>query len=271
MHLNIVLVLLVALSFKLGNAYFYCGEENEKKLCQTSKHFICHPETVSREGEVKAFAPMTNKLKRLFVDHHNEYRNKLAGGQQEFKGGGKFPIATRMREVLWDDELAYIAGEHAKRCHMAHDECRSTERFPGAGQNLFTKNRDSEMYTKAPEVVLRAVDAWWEECALVEDGNKLAEEFPGGEPDWHKIGHFTAMANERAAFVGCGVAFCDNCTTRKYCVHITCNYSRTNLAKSFMYKTGDKPASACDYYETTPSERYPNLCINNGKFYNDVS
>ncbi|XP_054744045.1 antigen 5 like allergen Cul n 1-like [Anastrepha obliqua] len=270
MHLYIFLILLVALPFKLANAYFYCGAENEKKLCKTKKHIICHPDTLPLEGEVKAFAPMTNKLKRMFLDHHNEFRNKLAGGQQEFKGGEKFPNATRMREVLWDDELAYIAGEHAKRCHMAHDECRSTERFPSAGQNLHSRYRDDERYTNVPDVVLSAVNDWWGEYSLVEDGNKLTEEFPGGVADWHKIGHFTAMANERAAFVGCGVAFCDNCTRRKYCVMVSCNYSKTNVLRAFMYKTGDKPASACDYYETTPSQRYPNLCINNGKFYNKV-
>ncbi|XP_017486935.1 PREDICTED: venom allergen 5-like [Rhagoletis zephyria] len=265
-----LLLLFLALRLAGTNAYYYCGEAIQKELCgRNPQHIICHPETVPIDGTLLALAPLTNKIKRLFVDRHNELRNKLAGGEQVFKGGGKFPIASRMREVLWDDELAYIAGQHASRCHMMHDKCRSTKRFPGAGQNLYII-AGRKKFSNMSQEALSSVEAWWSEAELVDDGNLMVEKFPEGAANWHDIGHFSAMANERAAFVGCGIALCEKCSGDNYCVEISCDYSETNIAGTFMYKKGDSPASECDFYESTPSAKYPNLCINTGKFFNGV-
>uniref|UniRef100_A0A0A1WK81 Venom allergen 5 n=1 Tax=Zeugodacus cucurbitae TaxID=28588 RepID=A0A0A1WK81_ZEUCU len=97
------------------DAYYYC--DKQYKLCGDKKHFMCDPDAVPSEGELLGLLPLTGSIKRLYVDRHNEYRNKLAGGDQEFEGGGKFPKATRMREMIWDDELAYLAGMNLKKSH----------------------------------------------------------------------------------------------------------------------------------------------------------
>lgn len=81
--------------------------------------------------------PVTKKFKRIIIDIHNHYRNLIAGGGENNDKGGKFPIASRMRALLWDDELEYNSKLHiqaAKR--MVHDNCRATNRYPLAGQNL---------------------------------------------------------------------------------------------------------------------------------------
>ncbi|XP_011195069.1 antigen 5 like allergen Cul n 1 [Zeugodacus cucurbitae] len=247
------------------NAYYYCNKESQ--LCGTSKHFMCDPNSVPKNGELLGLLPLTRKIKRLYVDRHNELRNKIAGGEQNFKGDGKFPKATRMREVIWDDELAYIAGIHAKRCNMEHDACHATERFPVSGQNLYMWRGGVKPKIKSNELV-KSIDIWWSEYKFVEDGNALVDEFCNGA-DFHKVGHFTAIANERAAFVGCGLALCQNCTNRAYCIEVTCNYSLTNLVGSPMYKTGVSSATECDYYESVPSTNYPNLCENNGKIFDN--
>ncbi|XP_011206485.1 antigen 5 like allergen Cul n 1 isoform X1 [Bactrocera dorsalis] len=248
------------------NAYYYC--DKQKELCGTSKHFMCNQDDVPRAGELLGLLPLTDKIKRMYVDRHNEYRNKLAGGEQAFKGGEKFPKATRMREIIWDGELAYIAGHHAKRCNMKHDACRATERFPGSGQNLHIMGTSVKPKTVA-NVVVQAVDDWWSEYLLVTDGNKMVEEFPQGVADWHAIGHFSAIANERAAFVGCGLALCQNCSFGSYCIEVTCNYSKTNVAGTFMYKKGNSSASECDHYESVQSSKYPHLCENTGKIFKE--
>ncbi|XP_049302080.1 antigen 5 like allergen Cul n 1-like [Bactrocera dorsalis] len=248
------------------NAYYYCDKQEE--LCGDSKHFMCDPDDVPREGELLGLLPLTRKIKRMYVERHNEYRNKLAGGEQSFKGGGKFPIATRMREVIWDNELAYIAGHHAKRCNLEHDACHSTKRFPGSGQNLFIMGLSGKPETVA-DVVETAVDGWWGEYEMVNDGNAMADEFPNGAEDWANIGHFSAIANERAAFVGCGLALCQNCSFGDYCIEVTCNYSITNIAGTFMYKKGDSSASECDFYDSVPSSKYPHLCKNKGKIFEE--
>lgn len=178
------------------NAYYYCDKEDE--LCGGGKHFMCNPDDVVSSsyvistwldqtnlfdqpsaGEVLGLMPLTRKIKRLYIERHNKHRNTLAGGEQEFKGGGKFPKATRMREVVWDDELAYIAGIHAKRCNMQHDKCHSTPRFQGSGQNLHIMG-SSVKPKQITFLVEHAVDDWWGEYALVEDGNAMVDEFPKG-------------------------------------------------------------------------------------------
>ncbi|XP_054083707.1 tabinhibitin 4-like isoform X1 [Zeugodacus cucurbitae] len=281
------------------DAYYYCDKES--KLCGTRKHFMCDPDAVPSKGDALGLLPLTGSIKRRYVDRHNEHRNRIAGGEVKFKGGKKFPKATRMREVIWDDELAYIAGIHAKRCNKQPDDCHSTERFPGSGQNLY-KNETGKP-TTGTDMIVYAIDSWWAQSELVDDGNAMVDEFPKGigEPDrsdttssisfdvfidygnetavqgelpkspdaWKKIGNFSAIANERAAFVGCGLAVCHNSTSNAYCIHVTCNYSRTNVIGTFMYKKGNSSASECDYYESVPSSKYPHLCKNTGKIFED--
>lgn len=41
-----------------------------------------------------------------------------------------------MRELIWDEELAYIAGIHASTVSYKHTICRSVLRFPNVGENL---------------------------------------------------------------------------------------------------------------------------------------
>ena len=74
---------------------------------------------------------MTNELKQLWVDAHNEKRNLIAGG-----GDANHSPACRMATMEWDDELAQLAALNVKQCKMAHDKCRNTDAFSYAGQNL---------------------------------------------------------------------------------------------------------------------------------------
>ena len=71
-----------------------------------------------------------------FLLDHNVFRNSLASGRETSTNGGTYPAAARMREMLWDQELEYLAGLHAKQCNRIHDKCRNTKRFPHSGQNL---------------------------------------------------------------------------------------------------------------------------------------
>ncbi|XP_054083054.1 venom allergen 3-like [Zeugodacus cucurbitae] len=267
-YIRFYLVAILIWPYVFTNAYYYCNKQ--KKLCGTNKHFMCDLDSVPIKADVLGLLPLTGSMKRLYVDRHNEHRNRLAGGEQEFgnQGAGIFPKATRMREVIWDDELAYIAGIHAKRCNMEHDACHGTERFPGSGQNLYTAKNSSKPKIGA-NFVLGAIDTWWNEYKDVDDGNALADEFPKGTTDWVKVGHFTAIANERTAFVGCGLALCQNSTSKVYHIHVTCNYSNTNVLDTFMYKKGNYSTSNCDYYESAPSSKYAHLCTNTGKIFKD--
>ena len=74
---------------------------------------------------------MTDSLKQLLVDAHNEKRDYIAGGND-----ANHSPACRMATMEWDEELASIAAFNVKQCKMAHDKCRNTDAFSYSGQNL---------------------------------------------------------------------------------------------------------------------------------------
>uniref|UniRef100_A0A1A9UYN6 Uncharacterized protein n=1 Tax=Glossina austeni TaxID=7395 RepID=A0A1A9UYN6_GLOAU len=96
------------------DAYEYCKPETLQKICRPGKmHLECGAPEKKPKYECQKVAPllpMTKKVKRFLLDLHNAWRDKVAGGEET---GGKsdtsFPIATRMRELIWDNELNYLA------------------------------------------------------------------------------------------------------------------------------------------------------------------
>lgn len=80
---------------------------------------------------------MTKKLKSYILHLHNYYRNLVAGGMEiTTKTNQKYPIALRMRRMIWDDELSYVAHFHAAQVKFGHDKCRNTLMHQHSGQNL---------------------------------------------------------------------------------------------------------------------------------------
>jgi hypothetical protein len=61
---------------------------------------------------------MTDKLKKLILDAHNEDRNLIAGGKFP---NSKLPTASRMMTYEWNKQLEYVAELNTKACKMEHD------------------------------------------------------------------------------------------------------------------------------------------------------
>uniref|UniRef100_A0A1B0AB67 SCP domain-containing protein n=1 Tax=Glossina pallidipes TaxID=7398 RepID=A0A1B0AB67_GLOPL len=96
------------------DAYEYCKPETLEKICRPGKmHLECGAAEKKPKYECQKVAPllpMTKKVKRFLLDLHNGWRDKVASGEETGgKGGQSFPIATRMRELIWDNELNYLA------------------------------------------------------------------------------------------------------------------------------------------------------------------
>lgn len=128
----------------------YC----DPSLCngQSNVHIGCPGVLVS---SCPADAQLLNMatFKDYVVKRHNELRNSLAAGQFGL------PQAARLAEVVWDDELAYLATLNARQCKMAHDKCRSTKEFPWGGQNIaWTWGYPSDSAS-----VDYALNSWWDE------------------------------------------------------------------------------------------------------------
>lgn len=74
---------------------------------------------------------MTDELKKLILDTHNNYRSTLATGGVKW-----LPKASAMPTLTWDDDLADTAQMNANRCNRGHDKCHNTQDYLNSGQNL---------------------------------------------------------------------------------------------------------------------------------------
>jgi len=98
-----------------------------------------------------------SKKKSLILNLHNDYRNKLAGGEMT-----DFNTATRMATMVWDNELAQLAALNVKQCVMKHDACRNTDKFRHSGQNLGVYSWYGS--TKTTDwLITNRINAWWNE------------------------------------------------------------------------------------------------------------
>lgn len=229
--------------------------EVQRNHCGDKQHTGCNPNVVPF-GNCKnlRLVPFTNEMKQAAIDAHNEFRNKLAKG-----GLFKYPSASSMIEMTWDDDLAETAGFLALRCRMQHDKCRGTPKYPKAGQNLAVDGStrkstfDNEFFN---DRIRTMVNRWNDEIKDVPPilPYKLTSDL------FNKGGHFTVIARENNHKVGC--AFSTYEMTDKpphvwYWNYLVCNYSDNNFMGSVVYKTG-RPCSQCA--QRGCSKRYSNLC-----------
>uniref|UniRef100_A0A1A9ZVE3 SCP domain-containing protein n=1 Tax=Glossina pallidipes TaxID=7398 RepID=A0A1A9ZVE3_GLOPL len=221
-----------------------CPEETGHSLCNPIERFDISKAKYFSD-QIAAFVPVTKKFKRIVIDIHNHYRNLIAGGGEQNKNNGiKFPIASRMRALLWDDELEYNAKLHlqaAKR--MVHDNCRATKRYPLAGQNLgatATFGRE-----KVFQTMLEHFRTMYLEKNMVISPEKLPEKLLSEH--LAKSGHFTQLTGDRNSRVGCVFAIGLNCTAAQW----------------RLYKThSTTPGADCGEWNVGMNKdpRYPNLC-----------
>uniref|UniRef100_A0A336KUT9 CSON015468 protein n=1 Tax=Culicoides sonorensis TaxID=179676 RepID=A0A336KUT9_CULSO len=143
--------------------------------CPGNAQSYCPPDTQEIE--------MTQSWIEYIVHKHNVLRNDLAGGRI-----GEFPAAKRMPLIQWDPELAYLAKLNMMRCIYGHDKCHNTQKFKWSGQNIaWSYNYPSDSYH-----IESMLDSWWNEyrdCPISEI-TKFGKSSA-------KIGHFTAMAQDR--------------------------------------------------------------------------
>lgn len=64
---------------------------------------------------------LTAAHRALILDTHNTLRSRIASGQQP-----RFSTARRMAQMVWNNDLAFLAQLNTRTCQMAHDACRNT-------------------------------------------------------------------------------------------------------------------------------------------------
>lgn len=70
---------------------------------------------------------LTEEEKRAIIQAHNEYRQKVANGEETRGNPGPQP-AGNIPPLQWDDELATIAQVWADQCQNGHSACDDTSK-----------------------------------------------------------------------------------------------------------------------------------------------
>uniref|UniRef100_A0A1Q3FSA1 Venom allergen-1 n=2 Tax=Culex tarsalis TaxID=7177 RepID=A0A1Q3FSA1_CULTA len=188
---------------------------------------------------------------RAFIIHlHNEARNRLANGSLE-----GFEPALRMTSVVWNDELAKLAELNVKSCKFKHDECRNTEEYRQAGQNLAFGYYplDDNIF----DVLEKLTTLWFNEFKDADQA--VMDEFEN--PPNATIGHFTQMMSDRTTEIGCALVIYPQKLsgfTFKVVLY-ACNYSLTNIYGQPVYRKGAVAAARC---ARGTSPYYDGLCSN---------
>ncbi|XP_055604859.1 antigen 5 like allergen Cul n 1-like [Uranotaenia lowii] len=194
--------------------------------------------------------PLDSAKQLLIVKTHNELRNKIATGKQNYTGGF-YPEAARMTTIQWDDDLAFIAAANARKCVFNHDTCHNTASYPLAGQNI-AFYRYSDGSAKMETVLPSLIEKWYAEYKDCKPA--YTKEYPDGYKG-PVIGHFTQIVGDRSDRVGCAVVQWTEKARRTF-IYLVCNYARGNLIGVPVYTPG-KVASQCT---TGTNKNYPGLC-----------
>lgn len=192
---------------------------------------------------------MTDQEIQQILDLHNGYRNRTASGAE--REAFKFPSASNMLQVQWDQELADIAQIHATQCEFEHDcnQCRQVDDYQ-VGQNLY--QRRTSWHNPTPDWS-KAISSFYEEIGITP--LKVLSKFKGGPH-----GHFTQVVWADTWKIGCGYsAFKINDSLFKTEEIYVCNYGPSgNLRGQKMYKKG--PSTSRCPFNTAPSTEFTALC-----------
>ncbi|XP_053667167.1 antigen 5 like allergen Cul n 1-like [Anopheles marshallii] len=238
--------------------YYYC----EKNYCPTGKPNVgcgCkfnESYAPGCGGKSATLHKFTRKDVQFILHMHNHLRNLFACGSVN-----RFFPAVRMVQLRTDDDLQSLAECNVKNCTYGHDQCRSTEHYHYAGQNIAKRTVCGRTLT-VTEVVNSSMYAWFDE--YWDTRSEMLAKYPDYSPR-KPIGHFTLLVNDNVFFIGCAmVSYAKRIKdyfeeTGEDCraYYFVCNYSFINLKNRATYTSGMKPATMC---QTHHSKQYPCLC-----------
>ncbi|XP_055717007.1 antigen 5 like allergen Cul n 1-like [Phlebotomus papatasi] len=229
----------------------------EEKYCYGREHIACEPNSfpVDDDSTRIEIIPMKKELKKVAVDTHNRHRSNVAAGKVP-----GIPTAAKMEKMVWNDNLAFVAGQHVKHANFEHDQCRSFAQFPFSGQNL------AIIYSSIPirnytQILQEHIDLFFDEVSLIRNMPSCLDKFTTYRPICIDAGHFTVMVKDINNALGCAMAkFQSNYNGRSlYTVLTTCNYGHTNLISHPIYDRGT-PCSACASIGKS-CEKATKLCV----------
>uniref|UniRef100_T1HAR7 SCP domain-containing protein n=1 Tax=Rhodnius prolixus TaxID=13249 RepID=T1HAR7_RHOPR len=202
----------------------------------------------SCKNSSKEFIGLKNideKDKQLLLKEHNQYREKVAAGQEPPQ-----PKAENMILLTWDSDAALQAKAWASGCDYGHNKPEIKNSKKPMGQNIYMKSStgsgtvDSTFQKYIPEMV----KGWYDEVKLYKYGDSFST----------KTGHYTQqIVWKNTTKVGCGYSYFKE-VDGWYSGYLVCNYSPAGNGGGAPYKEG---AGTCPGKSLeVASNKYPHLC-----------
>ncbi|WKY09842.1 hypothetical protein Q1695_002306 [Nippostrongylus brasiliensis] len=169
---------------------------------------------------------MTDEVRQVFLDTHNEWRSLVARGKAEDPAatGGFTPKASQMPKLWYDCKLEESAKQVAEKCANKHSG-------GDYGENLFAASFSG--YDQ-DEVAKMAVDQWAGELKKFGVGDNLIYPTPG------LTGHYTQVVWQNTTRVGCYIN--DKCfpDSPGWKTQAVCQYKPTgNFMRWEVYSKGE--------------------------------
>ncbi|XP_017773006.1 PREDICTED: venom allergen 3-like [Nicrophorus vespilloides] len=179
--------------FGTDRSYIHTVCERDNKKCGPANK--CGPDF--RE------IPMNDELRQYALDLHNQWRNKVASGEEKRSGGQ--PPAKKMMTLKYSKELEFIAQCWANACNgdpLNHDICRSTKNYEHVGQNLgFINSTHDNINVK--ESLHDLIEYWYDEVTIFK--KEWVRETQDRGPI--KVGHYTQMTWADTDALGCAMSY----------------------------------------------------------------
>nr|C8YJG4.1 RecName: Full=Tabinhibitin 9; Flags: Precursor [Tabanus yao]ACT33296.1 putative tabinhibitin 9 [Tabanus yao] len=163
---------------------------------------------------------------------------------------GDYPVASRMKVIVWDEELAALAKRHTQGCVPEAYKCRHTLRFWTPGQLNFEFYADKMPFTMS--LISTAIKrGHMQKHNITRD---IVEKYQPVGPKGN-VKELALAIFDRVTAVGCGL------TTWKLGgkarAFFTCNFFSENDYNRPVYKTGNSPGEKC----IKKDETFKNLCF----------
>ncbi|RCN52447.1 SCP-like protein [Ancylostoma caninum] len=169
---------------------------------------------------------MTDVLRNEYIMQHNRFRSLLANGNVMQKDGRFLPMASNMRNMMYDCELEEEAIKYASQCPWLPSD-PSTRPLTGEVFETFTATGVQSFENAARQSIIE----WWK---VVSDVDFFGESvIYRDEYEGQPISSFTQMAWAESSRVGCSIVKCSN----RYVT--VCRYSpKGNIRNDYIYKRG---------------------------------
>ncbi|XGW02450.1 hypothetical protein V3C99_014465, partial [Haemonchus contortus] len=173
---------------------------------------------------------MTDEVRQVFLDKHNEYRSLVAKGEAVDARGGTTPKAAKLPKLTYDCEIESRAMSWIKKC--MYMPSRLSKRL-NLGENMFMSYEAKDNKTAAAE---ESTFSWFSSLQNVGIGDATVF---NKNMIYDGVGYYTQLVWQNTHKIGCAVASCNSMTL------VGCLYNPSgNIEGEVIYEIGE-PCTGC--------------------------